>query len=127
MSAPLLGEFRSLLALFRQSDLRDLSVSARDWSVFFAKPGGSPYPDATAVTSPTIAASPVHTVTAAHLGVVAELLPSGSRVAAGDMVAELTVLDERRAVLANGSGMVGAHLATTGQLVEYGQALLEIA
>lgn len=127
MSAPALGEFRSLLALFRQSDLRDLSVSTRDWSVFLAKPGGSPYPDAPAAPPPALAAAPAETVTAEHLGVVAELLPSGSRVAAGDTVAELSVLDERRAVLAKGSGTVGAHLVTTGQLVEYGQALLEIA
>ncbi len=127
MTAPALGEIRSLLALFRQSDLRDLWVGARDWSVFLAKPGGSPYPNAPAAPSPAIAAAPADTVTAAHLGVVTELLPSGSAVAIGDKVAELAVLDERRAVLARGSGTVGRHLAPVGQFVEFGQPLLEIA
>ena len=126
MSAPALGEFRSLLALFRQSDLRDLSVRARDWSVFFAKPGGAPSP----VSQPTPsspAPTAVHTATAPHLGVVAHLLPVATPIAAGTPIAEIAVLDERRAVLADRAGTVAAHLAQVGGLVEFGHGLVEIA
>lgn len=125
---PQLGEVRALLALFGRSQLRDLWVSAGDWSVFLARADGAANPAAGAtVAQPVAAPAAEHVVTAPHLGIVCELTPTASVVAQGQRIAELRVLDERRPVLADRAGTVTALLAGEDALVEFGQPLLTIA
>ena len=51
----------------------------------------------------------------------------GSRIAADDEVATLQILDKKTAVLAGTSGTITKLHSETGDFVQYGQPLLEIA
>lgn len=57
----------------------------------------------------------------------APTIRDGSRIAADDEVATLQILDKKTAVLAGTSGTITKLHSETGDFVQYGQLLLEIA
>lgn len=78
-----------------------------------------------AVSSPNPVVS--ECICAPHVGTVASISEVGRRIAKGEKVASLSVLDELVDVLASAGGTVLSVSVQTGALVEYGQTLLEIS
>ena len=76
--------------------------------------------------APTAAPAQLQTVSAPHVGTLAEIAAVGSTVARGEMVAVLAVLGERVEIFAPESGRVIGHKVEPGALVEYGQILAEL-
>ena len=79
-----------------------------------------------AAAAPLAAPPQLQTVSAPHIGTLVEIAAVGSTVARGEMVAVLTVLEERVEISAPTSGQVHGHKAQPGALVEYGQVLAEL-
>ena len=79
-----------------------------------------------AAAAPLAASPQLQTVSAPHVGTLVEIVAVGSTVARGEMVAVLTVLEERVEIFAPESGRVIGHKVEPGALVEYGQILAEL-
>jgi biotin carboxyl carrier protein len=75
---------------------------------------------------PAAAPAQLQTISAPHVGTLAEIAAVGSMVTKGEMVAVLAVLGERFEISASASGQVLGHKAELGALVEYGQVLAEL-
>ncbi|MGV1684865.1 acetyl-CoA carboxylase biotin carboxyl carrier protein [Sphingopyxis sp. NJF-3] len=117
-------DVRFLLGQFAKSPWRDLHCRTGAWTVFMAKPGGAANPLRAAVSAP--AAPPRHDVTAPHLGLFARLVTVGDRVASGTPLCRLEKLDEHTDVVSDRDGRVVAIHRRDGDLVEYGEPLVEI-
>ncbi len=76
--------------------------------------------------APAAAPAQLQTISAPHVGTLAEIAAVGSTVARGEMVAVLAVLGERVEIFARESGRVIGHKVEPGALVEYGQILAEL-
>jgi biotin carboxyl carrier protein len=128
-----LHDARALLRGFTHSSLRSLDVRGEDLSLFLSRDAtirrspdaGAPAPEQAAPD--TASGPPPADLPAPHLGTLASLLPVGARVAAGDVVARLIVLDRETALVAPTDAIVFAHHHAVGTLVEYGQPVIALA
>lgn len=126
-------EIRALLMQFEQSGLKDIHIRSADWGVFMARPGGAVNPMQQAVAEPVVAPAPVAAlpagktaVGAPHLGLFEPVCSGGEAVVAGQVVARLDVLGRKTEVASTAAGRVAAVHFAANDLVEYGQALVEI-
>ena len=121
---------RALLLQFERSPLTDLHFRKGEWTVFLARPGGAANPMLTAeegaeqAAQPTSAPSTV--LRAPHLGLFEPACAAGDRVGAGDLLGAIDVLGRRTELRAAAAGRIGGVLVVANDLVEYGEALLEL-
>jgi biotin carboxyl carrier protein len=63
---------------------------------------------------------------APHLGLFEPACAAGDRVGAGDLLGAIDVLGRRTELRAAAAGRIGGVLVAANDLVEYGEALLEL-
>jgi biotin carboxyl carrier protein len=128
VTAPI-TEIRALLRQFERSPLKDLYYRSSEWTVFLARQDGganplhaardvtvdAPGPDATTVA-----------VSAPHLGMFEPRCAIGDVVEAGGLLAVIDVLGRQTEVRAGQGGVVGAVVAASGGLIEFGEVLVEL-
>lgn len=126
-----IADARALLAALTTSEWREVHVASGGTEIFIAKPGGRQNPMRAATTAPTRPSADVGalvaTVTAPHVASLHSVASAGAKVAQGDRIAVLRVLDEHHDLLAPAAGVVAATLAAPGDLVEFGQPVLTLA
>jgi acetyl-CoA carboxylase biotin carboxyl carrier protein len=128
MSDPV-TEVRALLMQFEKSDLKDIYVRSRDWTVFMARPGGAANPMqliAGGLAEPVAQVS-ITSVTAPHLGLFEPACAAGDVVAAGQLIALIDVLGRKTNVTSAAAGRVSAIHFAANDLVEFGEVLADIA
>jgi acetyl-CoA carboxylase biotin carboxyl carrier protein len=126
---------RALLKAMKSGDWQELHLVSGDTEIFVARSGGGanpmispPQQGPVAATAAVQPAPDTETIIAApHVATLVDLLDVGSRVAAGEKVATLHVLDDAQDVEAPVAGVIASHKAQPGILVEYGDELLMIA
>jgi biotin carboxyl carrier protein len=122
-----ISDTRALLRIFEKADYRDLHLRLDGYTVFFAKSGGGANPMHNRVAPFLARSTSSYTIAAPHIASLASVLPTGSIVAVGDVVARLSLLDEFIDVTADQAGTVEAVSAEVGDLLEYGSQILELA
>lgn len=117
------AELRALLAQFGKSGLKDLYLRNGEWGVFLAQPGGGTNP------MRQRAITPVQTlaVTAPHLGLFEPACTPGDDLAIGALLGMIDVLGRKTEVVTGAAGRVAAVHFGTGDLVQFGETLVEIA
>ena len=129
--ASAIQEVRALLMQFERSALQDLYWSGREWSVFMARDGGAANPMLTVAEpvaiAPAQAPAAALAVTAPHLGLFAPCCAVGEGVEQGALIGLIDVLGRKTEVLSTKAGRVSAICAAANGLVEFGDALVEIA
>jgi acetyl-CoA carboxylase biotin carboxyl carrier protein len=118
-------EVRALLMQFEKSGLKDLHVRSKDWTVFMARPGGAANP--LQLARGLAAPLDLTAVRAPHLGLFEPACGAGDQVAAGQVIAMIDVLGRKTEVTSTGAGRVAAVHFAANDLVEFGEALVEIA
>lgn len=122
-------ELRALLDQFVKSPCSDIFIRAGDMTVFMARPEGAPNP-MREQPAPIVATEPelaVTAVTAPHLGLFEPACCVGDTIAVGDQLGVIDVLGRKTNVCAERAGRVTGLNAPAGDLVEYGDTLLELA
>ncbi len=130
-----IDDARALLDTLLANDWQELHVVSGDTEIFLARNGGGANPMRAAPPAAPVAVPPPpspapaseRSVTAPHVATLVDALPVGTRVAAGDRVATLHVLDDREDVAAPVAGTILRVDATPGALLDYGASLLVIA
>jgi biotin carboxyl carrier protein len=120
---------RALLDALVTSDWQDMHVVAGGTEIFIAKTAGraNPMREALASIAPELSASTeTHDVRAPHVATFVGAVSIGSRVAAGDRVATLRVLDDEQELLADASGTVVGHPAVAGALLDFGASVVTL-
>ena len=113
---------RALLDLFRRSDWRELHVRVKGEEMFLARPGAGPNP----MLGYAAPAAKAEMLRAPHIATLVSLTQSGTRVAAGDGVATLALLDEIIEIASPLDGAIGAAQARPGALLDYDAPIVEI-
>lgn len=132
-------DIEAILLAFEASDWRSIVLKADGMEIALSKDGGTPLPVAIVPALPVVA--PVAAVAAAGVPVTAPTLGTfyrapkpgappftqlGARVATGDELCLIEVMKLFTSVRAPCDGVISAILASDGDLVEHGQALLRI-
>ncbi|MES2301758.1 MAG: biotin/lipoyl-containing protein [Pseudomonadota bacterium] len=122
-----LHDARALLRGFAHSKLRALDVRSEGLALFLSRDEAIRYRGRQAA-APAAQEDhgPATDLSAPHLGTLTGLAPVGTRVAAGDIVARLMVLNRETTLVAQADGMIVAHHHAEGALVEFGQPLVAI-
>ncbi|ASY44098.1 hypothetical protein CJD35_06260 [Sphingobium xenophagum] len=124
---------RALLDTLVSSDWQELHVVSGETEIFIARAGGGFNPmrlgaavaDAELTAAP--AAGPETSVTAQHVATLVQVLPVGTDLKEGDILATIRVLDTEEAIPAPVAGRIASLSADVGSLVEYGMPILSIA
>lgn len=134
--AAAVDDLRALMTGFLDGDWSEIHVSDERGDIFIAREGGGPNPLRAEMSEPFTApgaggrdAAPSETlreVTAPHVATLVSILAAGDRVAAGDELARLSVLDEEEAFLSIATGEVAEVCALPGTLVEHGTILVRL-
>lgn len=124
----LIRELRAMLLQFEHSPLKDFYFRRGEWAMFFARPGGGANPmlagDDAAEAEPVAAvAAPL---CAPHLGLFEPACAAGDSVVAGAVIGRIDVLGRKTDVVADKTGRIAQVLVAANDLVEYGDALMEI-
>jgi len=126
----LIRELRAMLLQFERSPLKELYFRRGDWAVFLARPGGGANPmlavEAPEVATIAVPAAPRVALRAPHLGLFEPACDAGETVAAGALLGTIDVLGRRTEVRAEAAGRIAGVLAAANDLVEYGDALIEM-
>ncbi|MES2492902.1 MAG: acetyl-CoA carboxylase biotin carboxyl carrier protein subunit [Pseudomonadota bacterium] len=124
----LISELRAMLLQFERSPLKDLYFRRGDCAVFLARPGGGANPllAAEAVEAAVSPALPPVALRAPHLGLFQPACAVGETVAAGAVLGTIDVLGRCTEVRAEVAGRIAGVLAAANDLVEYGDALIEL-
>ena len=112
-------------------------VASSTGEFFLAKESGhrdplSPVASAAPVPAVAIAlpvataAAPAVEIKAPHIATVVSLVPVGTAVAAGQILATLRVLDTTSEVFAPTAGTIAGHGAAVGDLAEFGTVLVRL-
>lgn len=122
---------RALIDGMLASDWKELHIASDGLEIFIARNGAGPNPmlGGYAVAEPAASApaeAPVASrdITAPHVATLVSIVAVGTQVEAGAPLAVLSVLDEQENLAAPCAGRVVAHLAGTGDLVEFGTPLV---
>lgn len=123
-----LHDARALLRGFTHSKLRSLDLRSAGLSLFLSRDEAIRFLGRqVAAPAPQEDHGPATDLSAPHLGTLTGLVPVGTRVAAGEVVARLMVLGRETAMVAEAEGLIVAHHHADGALVEFGQPLVAIA
>ena len=115
----------ALFDLFVRSDWSSIHVADGTIELFASRTAGqrNPMLGEAAADEPT---PETGTLTAPHVGTLAELVAVGSAVAEGARYGTIEILGERSDLVATQSGRVLRHIGRAGDLVEYDQPLVAI-
>lgn len=127
----LVHELRAMLLQFEHSPLKDFYFRRGQWSIFMARPGGAANPmlagdEADEGELLAAVATPLVALRAPHLGMFEPACAAGDSVAAGAVIGKIDVLGRKTDVLADKAGRVAQVLVAANDLVEFGDALVEI-
>lgn len=118
---PIIENTRALLRLFEQSGRRDLYLRTGDYRLFIARNDGGENP-----MRAERAATDASQLTAPHVATLEWTAAVGTMLSTGDPVARLSLLDEIIELQSEHAGAVSSIDAETGQLLEYGDAILTL-
>jgi biotin carboxyl carrier protein len=119
------GNARALLAALLAGGWREMHIVSGGFEIFVAADGAGYNPmRAPSAAEPVQDAAPQMSVNAPHVATLVAVAPRGTRVAKGETLATLSVLDDDIAVLAPAAGTVGLPRAAIGALVEFDQPLV---
>jgi biotin carboxyl carrier protein len=118
---PIIENTRALLRLFEQSGRRDLYLRTGDYRLFIARKDGGDNP-----MRAEGAATDALQLTAPHVATLNWTAAVGTNLAIGDSIARLSLLDEIIELQSEHAGRVTSVDAETGQLLEYGDAILTL-
>jgi biotin carboxyl carrier protein len=124
-----IDDARALLDALVTSDWQDMHVVAGETEIFIAKTTGRANPMREAPSSivpEVIASTETHDVRAPHVATFVGAVAIGSRVAVGDRVATLRVLDQEQELLADVAGTIAAHPVAAGALIEFGASVVTL-
>lgn len=138
MTDKAINDARALLNALLASDWREVHVRSGEAEVFIARDGGSLNPMRAIAPTPltSVAAHSVAEplsrgadtpVTAPHVASLVDVLPVGTVVCAGQVVATLRVLEDRQSVEAPVSGTIVSVSAAPGVLLDYKAPIVSIA
>ena len=120
-----LNQARALLYQFGKSDLKSLRFEVEGLAVFFSRDPAYRAHQAPAQLAPAMGESIA--VGAPHLASVTDIAQVGKKVAAGEPLATLRVLDRATQLLAERGGTIVAQHCIDGALLEYGQAVVSLS
>lgn len=122
-------ELRAMLMQFVHSGKQDLYLRSGRWTVFMALPGGAANPmrQELPASAEAVASEPAVALRAPHLGLFEPRCVPGDMVEEGAVVCAIDVLGRKTEVTATRAGRVIALCAAANDLVEYADALAEIA
>jgi acetyl-CoA carboxylase biotin carboxyl carrier protein len=123
MSAIVLENVRALLAAFARSPWRDLHLRTELAEVFIAKTNGGANP----MVAQQADQHNVKTVRAPHIASMLSVLPNGTKIAAGDVVATIELLGAPIEIVSADAGTILSAEGFPGGLVEYDQPLVTLA
>ena len=129
-------DLRALMTGFLEGDWSELHVSDERGEIFIARDDGGPNPLRGTYEEGTVApggdavgagsAGALRDIAAPHVATLVSILAPGDRVAAGDELARLSVLDEEEPFLSPAAGEVVEVCAAAGALVEHGTILARL-
>lgn len=125
-----IDDARALMDALLASDWQELHVRSEGLEIFLAREGGGPNPmlagaaqgAAPGAVQPT---ADRHRLTAPHVATVTWVAEVGTVLAAGQPAIRLAVLGDETDMPTKQAGRVSLIHAEIGQLVEFGQCLLE--
>lgn len=127
----IVNEARAMLLQFARSPLKDLYLRTDAVTMFMARAQGGPNPMRGAKNAPLAAvaphASPAVAVVAPHLGLFTPSVSIGDHVPAGGVLGTLDVLGRTTDVISDSAGVVAAIHFAANDLVEFGEALVDVA
>ncbi len=118
MTDSFVADARAMLAIFARSDWKDIHIRTPSVELFIAREEGDANPMANGVSSIEVRAP--------HLATLVSLAEQGSTIADGVAIAVIELLGDRIDVSAPSAGVVVAHCASPGELIEYDQPLLTL-
>lgn len=121
------NDARALLREFQRSKLRACHLRTNAMELFLTRDPALRPPARAAPTAPAAEPPVLAHLTAPHLATLVEMLAVGSAVSAGTTLARIALLEEEILLHAEHDGVVAAHHATQGDLLEYGQRILHLA
>ena len=131
-SAQSLSDVRALMDTFVSQGWQSAVIRVGDSEFLFSRDALLERALPVAADHPALAAEPgaaptkLQSIVAPHVATLMEIAEVGSLVTKGEVVAVLSVLEERVEIFATASGGVLGHKAEPGALVEYGQILAEL-
>lgn len=130
---------RVFLRLFEKSPFGELCVRSDTFDLFMAREAGRVNP-LLAPAGVAAAAEPVSEavavpaavlecliIRAPHVASLVSVVPAGTAVAVGDMLATLALLDEEIIIAADRAGVVGALHVAPGDLLHYAAPILDLS
>lgn len=129
-----IDDARALLQALMIHGWREIHVRTGDTKIFIAQENGAANPmrngsasTLVGVSSPAAANEQVIVVTAPHVATLESVVAVGTRLAVGESIATLRVLDDLHPLAATVAGTVVRVDAAQGQLLDYKAAILAIA